>query len=121
MSKVPYRLRQPEKYKARNKVASAIKRGLLPRASMLTCHTCGQPADSYHHHKGYAPENSLDVIPLCWACHVEVDKLYDDGLRKASATLRMANEDLEYPSYADFDEDRGAPGFVERLEYGEPS
>ena len=53
---------------ARKAISNRTRRGKLPKASTLMC-ACGQPAKHYHHHKGYAKNNHLDVIPVCTACH----------------------------------------------------
>lgn len=58
----------PNKIKAKNAVNNAITAGRLRRPDTLTC-TCDQPAEQYHHWKGYAPEQWLDVIALCISCH----------------------------------------------------
>jgi len=65
----------PEKRQAKNAVNYAIKIGKLPRPDTLQCHyylqnpNCEKQAKQYHHHKGYAPEHWLDVIPVCIPCH----------------------------------------------------
>lgn len=63
-----YRKRHPEKIKAQNKVNNAIEQNRLPRPDTLRCH-CGNRAEQYHHHKGYAPKHWFDVIPVCCKCH----------------------------------------------------
>jgi hypothetical protein len=40
----------------------------LPRVRNLQCHYCGNRAHQYHHHRGYAPEHWLDVVPACRKC-----------------------------------------------------
>lgn len=65
---VRYRERNPAKEAARQAVRAAKRRGEMVPASQLTC-TCGAHASEYHHHKGYAPEHHLDVVPLCKECH----------------------------------------------------
>ncbi len=60
--------RYPERIKARNAVAIAVKDGRLPRASTLLC-SCGDAASHYHHYLGHEREHWLDVIPLCPLCH----------------------------------------------------
>lgn len=62
----------PGALKAQRAVSNAVRDKRLSRVSTLTCHHCGQPAQEYHHHLGYAPEHALDVIPLCRACHKKV-------------------------------------------------
>lgn len=58
---------------ARNAVNNAVKKGELPRVSTLPCSKCGKPATGYHHHKGYAKEHRLSVIPTCNKCHAQFD------------------------------------------------
>ena len=36
-------------------------------------HICGKQGEQYHHHKGYAPEHRLDVVPICRKCHDELE------------------------------------------------
>ncbi len=56
-------------FEARAAVNHAVEKGRMPRARTLRCRHCGKQAHSYHHHKGYAVEHHLDVIPLCHQCH----------------------------------------------------
>jgi len=61
-------------YKAYQSVRTAIEKGELPKPSTLPCKFCFddahlKSAEEYHHHKGYAREHWLDVIPLCKKCH----------------------------------------------------
>lgn len=62
------KLKYPQRIKARTAVNHAIREGKLPRPNSLKC-SCSEPAQQYHHHKGYAPEHWLDVIPVCKKCH----------------------------------------------------
>ena len=64
-----YRLCHPERQRAKNAVNKAVRTGKLPRPDTLQCHYCPEQAKDYHHHKGYAPEHWLDVIPACRNCH----------------------------------------------------
>ena len=64
-------LKHPESRKARNVVEWAVRKGTLPRPDSLPCHYCPNPAKEYHHWKGYAPENRLDVVAVCKKCHYE--------------------------------------------------
>lgn len=66
-----YREKYPERYKAHNAVTIAINRGRMPSASTKIC-ACGEKADLYHHHNGYSKEHHLDVIPVCFKCHMEL-------------------------------------------------
>lgn len=58
----------------RNAVHHRVENGVMPPASDLACTHCGKQAEQYHHHKGYAFENRLDVIPLCIPCHRIADR-----------------------------------------------
>jgi len=68
-----YIIKFPEKSRARNSVQRAVRKGELPRVSSLSCIRCGCQAQEYHHHKGYAKEHQLDVVPVCNACHNIID------------------------------------------------
>lgn len=68
--------------KARRAVYNAVIAGKMPRAKQLKCTECGQQASSYHHHKGYAKEVALDVIPLCGICHCKADSKSSPVTRK---------------------------------------
>lgn len=63
------RTHHPNQYKAVNAVNHAIKSDKLPRPDTLQCSYCPSQAKQYHHHKGYAPENWLEVVPICVPCH----------------------------------------------------
>jgi hypothetical protein len=57
-----------DKYKAQTGVTRAIAKGLLIRPK--ECELCGATGLIHaHHHKGYEPENALDVQWLCPKCH----------------------------------------------------
>jgi len=60
--------RNQNKHKANITLNNAIKLGKLPRPDTLRC-SCKKQAEQYHHHKGYAPENWLNVVPVCTKCH----------------------------------------------------
>jgi len=65
------RLRRPsvkQGNRAAEAVRQAIKRGILPPVQTQFC-ICGNQAKNYHHYKGYAKENFLDVVPVCVSCH----------------------------------------------------
>lgn len=64
-----FQARHPEQCKAIQVVRDAIRIGKLPRPDTLQCHYCPAQAEQYHHHKGYAPEHRLNVIPVCILCH----------------------------------------------------
>ena len=67
--------RFPEQVKAGKAVENAIRKGKLPQPDTLKCHYCPAQAKEYHHHKGYAPEYWLDVIPVCLSCHGKTRKI----------------------------------------------
>lgn len=58
---------------ARNAVNGKIRLGHLQNAKSYPCYICGKPAQEYHHHKGYAKENFLDIMPVCIRCHRRLD------------------------------------------------
>lgn len=60
-----YRKRYPEKAKAQNKVAHAVRTGQLVKPE--TCTQCGKEGRIHGHHANY--NRPLDVIWLCPACH----------------------------------------------------
>lgn len=64
-----YRIRHPERRKARHAVNHAIEASKLPQPDTLLCHYCPKPAQQYHHWHGYAPKHWLDVVPVCTDCH----------------------------------------------------
>ena len=62
-----------EKIKARYHVANALRDRRLKRAER--CEKCGAGGRVHaHHHKGYAPENVLNVLWLCLTCHKAADQ-----------------------------------------------
>jgi hypothetical protein len=63
----------PERQAARYAVFQAVKSGALPSPLSLACIRCGQAAAEYHHHRGYAKEFTLDVVPVCIPCHRIID------------------------------------------------
>lgn len=63
-----YCIENREKRQAKNAVNDAIRKKIIPKPNMLKCN-CGKQAEQYHHHKGYAPEHWLDVVPVCIPCH----------------------------------------------------
>lgn len=72
ITKKRYFKNNPKYKKATDAVGYAIRIGKLPRPDTLLCHYCPNPAQQYHHHKGYAPEHRLDVIPICKKCHRKI-------------------------------------------------
>ena len=63
-----YEQNNAEKCVAHDMVASAVRRGDLPRVSTCDCVDCGIQAADYHHEDYSKP---LDVEPLCRLCHVK--------------------------------------------------
>lgn len=65
----------------RRRVTAAVQSKRLPRPNTLPCSRCGNvwssagPRHEYHHHKGYAPENCLDVVVVCQTCHTALERL----------------------------------------------
>lgn len=53
---------------ARQAVAEAVRKGLIPRQP---CADCGEPKTDAHHHLGYDPGHWLDVVWLCRADHAK--------------------------------------------------
>lgn len=72
-----YAIKYPEKIKAQNAVRNATRYDKLPRPDTLQCHYCPAQAEQYHHHKGYAPEHWLDVVPACRNCHTKINEKRD--------------------------------------------
>lgn len=62
------REKSPEKYRAHNLVASAIKRGLLAKPSV--CSICGKAGIIHAHHEDY--EKPLDIVWVCARCHRKI-------------------------------------------------
>jgi hypothetical protein len=60
-----WRKENPEKYKAHNKVCSALKSGKIIKPSF--CEKCGSTGKLHAHHEDYS--KPLDVIWLCVPCH----------------------------------------------------
>ena len=52
--------------KAQIQVYQAVKKGILPHISTLTCVDCGKPATVYEHRDYNKP---LDVVPTCTSCN----------------------------------------------------
>jgi hypothetical protein len=62
------RIQHPERHQAREAVKYAVRSGKLPHPSTQTCH-CGNQAEHWHHHLGYAKEHRLSVTAVCRVCH----------------------------------------------------
>lgn len=64
------KLKNTPEIKARRAVRIAVRSGALAKPSDTSCHICNnRPANQYHHYKGYAPENWLEVEAVCGICH----------------------------------------------------
>lgn len=68
-TKERYCAQYPNRSKARHALNHAISMGKLPPVKTLQCHYCPKQAQQYHHYKGYAKENWLEVLPACVSCH----------------------------------------------------
>ncbi len=58
-------------------IQTAVKTGILPKASSFTCHTslfCGKQAKHYHHPHGYDEEHIYDIVPVCAECHINLHR-----------------------------------------------
>lgn len=69
----------PEKRRAHNKVANAIKAGRLEREP---CAFCGSPDSEAHHHDYSKP---LDIV---WTCRLHHRRLHAGGARKAPVDFK---------------------------------
>lgn len=67
LSNQNYRLRYPERYKARNAVNSAVRDGRLIKP--FNCQKCGTDCKLHGHHNDYS--KPLDVFWYCAKCHSE--------------------------------------------------
>lgn len=67
-------IKNPAGYFARLAVRLAVLSGELPPVKTLQCVNCEEPAVDYHHHRGYAQEHWLDVIPVCRLCHKKLER-----------------------------------------------
>ena len=70
-----YALRHPERIKAKKAVSNAIHRNKLQRPETLHCMDCFEQANEYHH-PSYAPEDKLNLVPVCSECHRNRHRLY---------------------------------------------
>lgn len=68
-----YNHENPVKYKARTKLANAVKDGKIQR---LPCEKCGNVKTHAHHHNGYDGENWKVVTWLCSKHHMEEHRKY---------------------------------------------
>ncbi len=74
---------------ARARLHYAIQKGRLPNVLACACQECGQPAQQYHHHRGYAPEHVFDVVALCLTCHAQAHTLEGKRMEKL-LTVRIS-------------------------------
>ncbi len=73
----------PEQIKPKSAVNQAVIADKIPRPDTLQCHYGAHPAEVYHHHKGYAPEHWLDVVPICRKCHKFIhNNIYSSSTKK---------------------------------------
>lgn len=68
-----YYRKHPDRIKAKEAVATAISKGLLPKQENSTCANpeCSKRAEQYHHWS-YEQAHWLSVIPLCKKCHLQL-------------------------------------------------
>jgi hypothetical protein len=69
-----YKIDHPDRRKAHKEVNNAVRAGKLSRPSNYHCRYCWNPAQQYHHHLGYTPENWFNVIPVCRICHTNLHR-----------------------------------------------
>lgn len=69
-----FNTRHPNSVKAQNAVNNAIAVGKIPHIKTRRCYFCYEPAEQYHHYKGYAPKFWLDIIPVCRECHMKIHR-----------------------------------------------
>lgn len=68
-----YAKRRPDQKKAKDAVATAVRRGdMLPVTDRL-CTVCSNSAQEYHH-PSYDKDKWLIVIPLCKSCHRRIHR-----------------------------------------------
>ena len=81
--------------KARMAVLRAISRGELARPSK--CEGCGRIGYVVaHHHKGYQPENALDVEWLCESCHIRIHSRHPKSPDGIVRMLCVVSEDFHH-------------------------
>lgn len=79
--------------RAHGRVASAVARGLLPRASTLTCVDCGRQAQVYDHRDYDKP---LAVDGVCRSCNTKRGPAIQ--LRNRPCTLKLRERPLRLGS-----------------------
>ncbi len=72
LSSKQYSQKNKSKRLAQQAVYRAIQAGKLSRPDTLQCLCGNHKAEQYHHHKGYAREHWLDIVPVCIDCHCEL-------------------------------------------------
>lgn len=72
---------EPEKFRARNAVANALRKGLMKRADK--CFFCDETENLHAHHADYS--RPLDVHWLCPACHGKLHAINGDFLKPVEA------------------------------------
>lgn len=68
------RAKDPNHDRARSAVRQAVLAGELPHISTQECVKCGKQAQEWHHTKDYAPDNWLEVEPMCRSCHRKIER-----------------------------------------------
>ena len=71
-ARISYRHKNKGKVYAREMVRYHVRVGNIPYPKNLNCISCNSQAAHYHHHKGYAHKNWMNIIPLCKKCHIKV-------------------------------------------------
>lgn len=65
--------RNNDKVQIGSRISNLIKRGILPRASLVPCSKCGHEGGDrkhdYHHSEGYGKLKQLTIVVLCRSCH----------------------------------------------------
>ena len=64
-----YYLKNRKKRAAKAAVWNEVRHKRIPKITAQICKMCGNQANHYHHHKGYAFKYRLSVTPLCTFCH----------------------------------------------------
>lgn len=83
-------LRHPERSRARKAVHDAVITGRLPRPQDQCCADCGNRANEYDHHLGYADEHRLNVQPVCKSCHYKREQVRKTECRRGHPYDGMA-------------------------------
>jgi len=78
-----YRLRHPERRKAKDAVYQAIQKGELARPDTKQCPCGDHKAEHYHHYKGYDKKHRLDVMAVCRKYHKELHNPIHDTEEQA--------------------------------------